>query len=158
MHSESQHAVRYGRNYRIILAIVLPCLGIAPFIWIAQYIKLPEEWQEYVLIYAFLGLLITIVFWLIKNVYPKATLIIGDNYFSVNFVKKGLFKHRDFSVNLDDVIRFNTGDMAGDDYIRFKTKNPNRTFQLTARTHSEEHNNEFQTAMWKLSDKLESEN
>jgi len=153
---EKQFYVRYGNNYRVVLAIVFPCLSIAPFIVLMQLFKPLSEWLVLSIIFAFLGGLILLVLWLVKSVYPKAILSLNENEISLRFKQGNFLSPADFSFSASNVISFETGDLSGDDYMRFKLKNPVRKFQLSAGARSVEEYLAFNEAMVEISEMVNS--
>ena len=154
----NQFYVRYGNNHSVILAIVLPCLSIAPFIWLMQLFKDLEEWLVLFIIFAFLGALILFVLWLVKRVSPQAILSFNKNEISLQFKQGNYLSPTDFCFSTANVTSFITGDLRGDDYMRFKLKNPVRKFQLSAGAYGVEEYLAFNEAMVEISEMVNAAN
>jgi hypothetical protein len=145
-----QFSVRYGRNYAvvlIVLAIVLPCLLIAPFIYLMQGLKPLEDWKALVIIFGFLGCIISLGLWLVFSVYPPAVLSINNNEISLSFKRTFFLTPSNFSFNISDITSFTRGEIGGDEYFLFKTRNPVRTFQVSASSYSFEDSFSFDGVM-----------
>ena len=150
--------IRYGRNYKVVLAIVLPCLLIWPFILLMQQFKSLEEWQVWVIIYAFLGVIISLTLWLVLNVYPKATLSFYRDEISLTF-KPGIFPGPSgFSFFLPDIISLTLHQIGGDGYYVFETRNPKRKFQVSPVSRSLEELTSFNEMMEEIREKINRQN
>ncbi len=152
MQAAKEVPVRYGSNYKVAPAIVLPCLSIIPFIGTMHMYVPTDELTQYITIYTFLAFLILFTILLVKNIYPPAMLSIESNKISLRFTGNIFLRPGDFSVNIKDIISFTTGEMGGDEYMRLKTKAPSRKFQLSASSYSEQDNLAFNNAMFELSE------
>jgi len=146
--------VRYGRNYKVVLAIVLPCLLIVPFILIMQAFPFLEEWKIWTLIYAFLGCLILFSLWLVMRVYPSTILRIRNNEIDLSFNHRHFFSPTDFSFTVDDIITFHRKELGGDEYFMIETGNPRRKFQISASSNEEEDELSFNEAMYEISEMM----
>jgi hypothetical protein len=147
-----QFYVRYGSTHIVILAIILPCLSIVPFVLVMQLFKPLPEWLVFFIILAFLGGLVLLVLWLVKSVYPKAILTLNEKKISLRFKQGNFLSPADFSFCPADVTSLKIGDLRGDDYMRFKLKNPVRKFQLTAGAYGIEEYLAFNEAMVEISE------
>ena len=147
-----QFSVRYGRNYKVVLAIVLPSLLIVPFIFLIQGFKSLEEWKVWLIIYGFLGMLISLTLWLTFRVYPSTILSINKNEISLSFERTNFISPSDFSFNISDIISFTRRDIGGDEYFLFKTRNPIRKFQVSSSSKSFEDLVSFDEAMLEISE------
>ena len=146
--------VRYGRNYKVVLTIVLPCLLIGPFIYGMQMMPEMEEWKVFVIIYAFLGVIIGFSIWLAMRVYPPTTLYINRNEISLVFNRDNLLAPSDFRFKMEDITSFTKGEIRGDEYFIFETCNPSRKFQISASTYKVEDMLDFNEAMAEISEML----
>lgn len=146
--------VRYGRNYKVILSIVLPCLLIAPFIYAMKQIQPMEEWLLWVSIFGFLGIIGAFSVWLATRVYPEATLTINNNQVSLKFNASNFLAPSDFSFNIHDITFFTRGSIRGDEYYIITTQKPRRKFQLSASTYKVEDLLLFNQAMAEISEKV----
>lgn len=147
-------SVRYGRNYKVVLAIVLPCFLIAPFIWLMQkYAYFFKEWEVWVLIFTFLASLIWFIVWLALMVYPKTVLSINRDDVSLSFDPNNFFSPRDFRFNISDITSFTKHEINGDEYFLFETKNPTRKFQISSYSYEIGNFISFNEAMVEISEK-----
>ena len=139
--------VRYGRNYKVVLAIVLPCLLIVPFILLMQYVKFLEEWKVWVIIYIFLGCIISLSLWLVLRVYPSTEFSIRKNEISLSFDHSNFLSPPDFSFLIADITSFTRGEIGEAEYFIFETCNPSRKFQVSASSDKVEDLLSFNEAM-----------
>jgi len=146
--------VLYGRNYKVVLAIVLPSLLIAPFIWGMQFLQPMNDLQLYLIIFAFLGCIISFSVWLAMRVYPPTLLNISNDEISLSFDPSNFLSPSDFSFKIADITSFTKHDLRGDEYFVFETKNPNRKFQLSAPSYKVEDLVFFSSAMAEISEYL----
>lgn len=146
--------VRYGRNYKVVLAIVLPCLLIGPFIKAMQLIQPLEEWLLWVSIFGFLGIIGAFSVWMATRVYPEATLSINNNEISLRFNASNFLTPSDFSFNIHDITFFTRGSIGSDEYYIITTQKPRRKFQLSASTYKVEDMLLFNQAMAEISEKV----
>lgn len=146
--------VRYGRNYKVVMAIVLPCLLIWPFIEALQLIKPLEEWLLWVSIFGFLGIISVFSVWLAKRVYPATTLSIDNDKVSLKFDPSNFLSPTDFTFTIADITSFTRGEIRGDEYYIIETQNPRRKFQLSQSTYSVEDMLLFNEAMVEISEKV----
>lgn len=146
--------VRYGRNYKVVMAIVLPCLLIWPFIEAMQRIQHLEEWILWVSIFGFLGIISAFSVWLATRVYPEATLSINNDEVSLRFNPASFLSPTDFTFTIDDITFFTRGSIGGDEYYIITTRNPRRKFQLSASTYKVEDMLLFNQAMVEISEKV----
>ena len=155
----NQYPIRYGRNYKVVLAIVLPCLLIIPFIFLMQneVFKTWAEWEIWAAVFLFLGLLIALCLFLVFRVYPSAVLVINDNVFSIQFERSNWFGPTDFSFRFDEIVSFTSNFIGTDEYFLIKTKNPNHTFQISAASRSYEEIVAFENAMISINERLNGE-
>lgn len=121
-----------------------------------QLFKPLPAWLVLFIIFAFLGGLILLVLWLVKSVYPKAILSLNENEISLRFKQGNFLSPADFSFNASNVTSFETGDLSGDDYMRFKLNNPMRKFQLSAGARGVEEYLAFNEAMVEISEMVNS--
>lgn len=151
----NQYIVRYGRNYKLGLAIVLPSLLLVPFIIFLSAFKSLQEWMLWLIIFGFLGIVISLSMWLVFRVYPLATIIITQNEISLLFKRSGLPGPSDFSIYISDIHSFTRHQIGGNDYFLFETRNPFRKFQVSAASDSLEDIISFYEAMSELGEKVE---
>ncbi len=144
--------VRYGQVYKLVLAILLPCLLIIPFIFIMTNFRSLEEWEVWVLIYSFLGVVIGLSIWLSLNAYPKAMFCIRHKEISFVFNRDNILAPKDFSFNVSEIAFFKQGIIGGDDYYIFETQNPSRKFQVSAISYKVEDMLDFNEAMAEISE------
>lgn len=149
-----QFPVRYGRNYKVVLAIILPSLAIVPFIFWMQGFKSLEEWKIWLIIFVFLGVIIIMSIWLAMRVYPEAILTINKDEISFSFTAGKLMSPVDFSFNLSDITSFKRHEINGAEYFLFETQNPYRKFQISASTSSVEDLLSFNEAMSIMNESL----
>ena len=149
--------VRYGRNYKVVLAIILPCLLIVPFIFLMQKFKSMEEWEVWVVIYTFLGAIIGLSVWLVLRIYPKTIFCIRYNEISLVFDHTNLFSPKDFTFNVEDITAFTEGTIRTDSYYIFETQNPSRKFQVSAISYKVEDMLDFNEAMVEISELVNGE-
>ncbi|HAN77278.1 MAG TPA: hypothetical protein DCQ31_05635, partial [Bacteroidales bacterium] len=131
-----QFSVRYGRNYKVVLAIVLPCLLIIPFIFILQRVKNMEEWQLMLIIYGFLGGIIGLALWLVLRTYPPTILGINNHEISLSFKQTGFLSTSNISFSISDIVSLNHYKMEDSEYFLIETQNPKRKFQISAYSNS----------------------
>lgn len=147
-----QFPVRYGRNYKVVLAIVLPCLLIVPFIMLLHGYKPLEEWKVWLIVFAFLGLVISLSVWLTLRVYPKTVLSINSNEISLSFDQNNFLSPTDFNFDIADIISFTQHEIKGGEYFLFETQNPIRKFQVSSSSNSVEDLLSFNEAMTEISE------
>lgn len=140
--------VRYGHVYKVVLAILLPCFLIIPFIFIMTNFRSLEEWEVWVLIYSFLGFSL----WLALNAYPKAMFCIRQKEISLVFNRDNILAPKDFSFNVSEIAVFKLGIIGGDDYFIFETQNPSCKFQVSAISYKVEDMLDFNEAMAEISE------
>ena len=144
--------VRYGRNYKVVLAIVLPCLLIVPFILVMHQYPDLEEWKVWVIIYTFLGCVISLGIWLALRVYPPTELSIHKNEISLWFDHSNFLSPPDFSFQIADITSFTRGEIGEAEYFIFETRNPSRKFQVSASSDKVEDLLLFNEAMVEISE------
>lgn len=150
-----QISVRYGRNYQIVLGIVLPCLLIVPFIQIMQAYKNLEEWKVWTFIFLFLGLIVSLCLWIVLKAYPPAMLSISNQTITLSFNRWSLFSRTDFSFRIADITSFSRKEINGDEYVVFKIKHPARTFQISAHSYDWEDSLAFSNTIDEIAEMLE---
>ena len=153
----NQFKVRYGRNYRVVLAIVLPNLLIAPFIWLMLRFPSLEEWKLWLIIYIFLGGLISFSIWLALRVYPPAVFRISKNEISLSFAPGNFLSPKDFSFNVSQITTFTRAEIRGDEYFIIEVRNPHRKFQISPSTYKVEDFLSFNEAMVEISEMVKAE-
>ncbi|MCG3166683.1 MAG: hypothetical protein POELPBGB_02463 [Bacteroidia bacterium] len=151
---KKQFPIRYGRNYKVVMAIVLPCLLIWPFIEAMELLQPLPEWQLWASIFLFLGIVSAFSVWLATRVYPPATLSINNEQISLKFDSSNFLSPTDFTFSIADITAFTRGDVRGDEYFVFTTRNPRRKFQLSASTYKVEDMLLFNQAMVEISEKV----
>lgn len=129
--------VRYGRTYKVVLALTLPSLLIIPFILVLSRFKDLPEWQIWTFIILILGSVIGLSLWLVSNVYPKAIISIGKQEINLVFNKEKLLSPSDFSFMVSDIVNFKAGAIGSGNYYNFETQNPRRKFQISALSYEE---------------------
>lgn len=144
--------VRYGRIYKVVLALVMPSLLIVPFIFLMIRFKELDEWKVWFTIYTFLGAIIGLSIWLALRLYPKALFCISHQEISLVFNRDNLFAPSDFTFNITDISAFKEGIIGTDSYYIFETKNPNRKFQVSAISYKVEDMLDFNEAMADISE------
>lgn len=153
-----QFSVRYGRNYKVVLALVLPCLLILPFIlWMQRYPP-HEEWKIWLTIFIFLGAVISLSIWLAVRSYPPTVLSINDNEISLSFDHTKFLSPSDFSFYITDITSFNRREIRGDEYFIFETSNPSRKFQISSASYEVENFLSFNEAMVEISEMVNKQN
>lgn len=81
-------SVRYTKNFYPLLLLLLPVGLIIPFIqWLRQLGKL-DTWLVYTLIFIFLGLMILLVAWLGRQLFPKSTLQLNGDALIVSVPRR----------------------------------------------------------------------
>ena len=150
--------VRYGRNYKVVLAIVLPCLLIIPFILTMQGLKSQAEWKIWLIIFSFLFSIIALSVWLVMRVYPPAYLSINNDVVSLTFDSTRFLSPNDFRFEISEISSFTQHEFGGAEYFIFKTINPRRKFQISASSNALEDLLSFNEAMVEISEKLNQEN
>ncbi len=151
---QSSFPVRYGRNYKVVLAIVLPGLLTWPFIQAMQVLPDMPEWLVFVTIFSFLGIISIFAVWMAKRVYPAATLSIDNEKVSLRFDPSNFLSPVDFTFTIADITSVTLHEIRGDEYYIFVTQNPRRKFQLSASTYSVEDILLFNEAMVEISEKV----
>lgn len=144
--------VRYGRTYKVVLALVMPCLLIVPFIFFMQRFKSMEEWEVWVIIYTFLGAVIGLSIWLALRAYPKAVFCISREEISLVFNHDYLLAPNDFTFKVEDITAFREGTIGTDSYYIFETQNPARKFQVSATSYKVKDMLDFNEAMVEISE------
>jgi len=127
-----EYQVRYGQTYKVVLAIILPCLLIIPFIFVMQLFKSLEEWKLWTIILTFLGAIIGLSIWLVFRIYPKALLCINKHEISIIFNHEYHLAPADFSFKIEEISSFKVGFIGNGDQYVFETQNPIRNFQVSA--------------------------
>lgn len=151
---QNSFPVRYGRNYKVVLAIVLPGLLTWPFIEAMQQIPALSDWLMWVTVFSFLGIISFVGVWLAKRVYPPATLSINNNQVSLKFDTSNFLSPVDFTFRIEDITSFTRGEIGGDEYFIFVTRNPRRKFQISQSTYSVDDYLLFNQAMVEISEKV----
>ena len=152
-----QFKVRYGRNYKVVLAIVLPNLLIAPFIWLMLRFQSLEEWKLWLIIYIFLGGLISFSIWLALRVYPSTVLSINKKEISLSFSRDNFLSPKDFSFNVSQITSFTNKEIREVEYFIFETRNPRRKFQISSSSYKVEDFLSFNEAMVEISEMVRAE-
>ena len=147
-----QFSVRYGRNYKVVLAIVLPGLLIAPFILLMQEYKPLEEWKIWLIIFGFLGSVISLSIWLATRVYPPTILSITENKIDLTFEPWRFLSPSDFSFYISDITSFTEKEIGTDTYYLFEVQNPYRKFQISSASYAIEDSLSFNEAMVEISE------
>ena len=128
--------MRYGQNYKVGLAIVLPSLLLIPFIYFMAEFNSIHEWLLWLIIFGFLGFVISFSMWLVFRVYPLATLIINQNEISLLFKRSGFPGPSNFSFFIIDVDSFSQNEIGGREYFIIETRSPFRKFQISSASNS----------------------
>ncbi len=151
---EKQFNIRYGSNFKVVLAIVLPCLSIAPFILLMQRFQPLGEWELLFIIFAFLACLISFSVWLALRVYPAAILSIYRDEIRLKFDSSNFLSPGDFSFMVKDITSFTRREIRGEEYFVIKTRNPDRKFQVSVSSYKADDYLSFTEAMAEISEKL----
>lgn len=151
----NEFPVRVGQIYKVVLAIVLPCLLIVPFIYFLQHARFKEEWFVWVAIVFFLAMLITLSRWLVLISYPKVVISIQETIIDIRFKKQLFFGRKNISLYFSDIISFTSKQLGDDEYFVIKTKNPKRKLQISASSNSEKDLLAFERAMLQIAGKLD---
>lgn len=152
-----QFNVRYGRNYKVVLAIVLPNLLIVPFIWLMLRFPSLEEWKLWLIIFTFLGCLISFSIWLALRVYPPTVFSINKKEISLSFSPGNFFSPKDFSFNVSQITSFTNKEIREVEYFIFETRNPYRKFQISQSSYKVEDFLSFNEAMVEISEMVKAE-
>jgi hypothetical protein len=129
-----QFSVRCGNTYKVVLAIILPCILIVPFIFLMQNYKPMAELKAWFIVFAFLGVLIFSSKWLALKIYPTAVLSISKNEISLVFDSGNFLSPSNFSFNFSDINSLTSEKIMDGKYFTFQTKNPVRNFQVSLST------------------------
>jgi hypothetical protein len=149
----TQFVVRYGRNYKVVLALVLPPTALIPaFFFVMNAFKPMNEWLIWLSITIFLGTLIWLCIWLALRLYPKTILTINDLEISLLFDQTNLIAPRDFTFHVTEITSFTRGEIRGDEYFLIQTKNPFRKFQVSSSSYEIKEMIAFNKAMVKISE------
>lgn len=146
--------MRYGQNYKVGLAIVLPSLLLIPFILLIAEFKFIQEWLLWLIIFGFLGFVISLSMWLVFRVYPLTTLIINQNEISLLFKRSGFPGPSNFSFYITDVYSFTQNEIGGREYFIIETQNPFRKFQISSASNSLDDILSFEEAMLQISEMI----
>lgn len=153
----TEFKVRFGRNYKVVLAIVLPGLLVAPLIMAMQLLPDLEEWQIWLIIFSFLTIMISFSVWMALRVYPPCVMRIDGNRISMTFNANHSFRPADFSFYINDITFFERGEIRGDEFYVIRIRNPRRTFQLSADAYEVDAYLSFNQAMVEISEKINAE-
>ncbi len=151
----NEFPARVGQIYKVVLAIILPCLLIVPFIYFLQYVRFKEEWFLWIVIVVFLAMLITLSLWLVLHSYPKALISIQETTIDIRFKKQLFFGRKNISFYFSDIISCTSKQLGDDEYFVIKTKNPNRKLQISASSNNEHDLVAFERAMLQIAGKLD---
>lgn len=151
-----QYTIRYGHNYKVLLAIVLPSLLIIPFILLVQFLPEMEEWKIWLIIFAFLSALISLTLWLVMRIYPTTLLTIDSDKISLSFKNINFLSPADFSFNIADITSMTSGEIGGDEYFIFEVRNPDCKFQVSPASNEIDDFLSFNEAMVEISEKVNS--
>lgn len=151
----NEFPARVGQIYKVVLAIILPCFLIVPFIYILQQVRLMEEWHVWVVIVVFLAMLITLTLWRVLHAYPKALISIQETTIDIRFKKKLFFGRKNICIHFSDICSFTNKQLGGDEYLVIKTKNPKRKLQISASSNNEHDLVAFERAMLQITRKLD---
>ncbi|MBC7915983.1 MAG: hypothetical protein H7Y07_17875 [Pyrinomonadaceae bacterium] len=143
----NQYQVRYGRNYKVVLAIVLPSLLIVPFILVLRMYPSLEEWKVWTIIITFLGAISFLSVWLAIRVYPPTILGINGDTISFSFKRADFLSPSDFSFKVADITSITPREIRGDQYYIFEISNPSRKFQVSSASYDWEDSLSFEEAM-----------
>lgn len=149
-----QFKVRYGRNYKVVLAIVLPNLLIIPFIWLMLKFQSLDEWKLWLIIFIFLGGLFSFSIWLTLRVYPPTVFKISKTEISLSFAPGNFLGPKDFSFNVSQITSFTSAEIRGDEYFIFEIRNPHRKFQVSPTSYKVEDLLSFNEAMVEISEQV----
>jgi len=150
----NQYTVRYGRNYKVGLAIVLPSFLLIPFIYLLAEFKSIQEWLLWLIIFGFLGFVISLSLWLVFRVYPIASLNLNHNEISLIFKRSGFPGPSNFSFFITDVDSFTQNEIGGAQYCIIKTRNPFRKFQISSASNSLDDTLSFEEARVRLNEMM----
>jgi hypothetical protein len=124
---------------------------IAPFILYMQGQHSLKEWEVWFIIFAFLACLITFSIWLVIRVYPPAIFSIDKDRISLSFNPGNSLSPTDFSFIISEIKSFTRGEIKGEEYFVFETRNPARKFQISPFSHKVEDLLSFNEAMVEIS-------
>lgn len=98
--------IRCGRIRNIFIAMAAPSTTIIPFIYFKDLAGPLKEWQVWVSIFVFLGIIISISVWLSIQAWPKAEFSKDNNNIRISYKSSGPFTPGDFSFSLADMSSF----------------------------------------------------
>ncbi|HLF46851.1 MAG TPA: hypothetical protein VI548_10525 [Chitinophagaceae bacterium] len=139
------------------MAIVLPNLLIAIFIWLMLRFQSLEEWKLWLIIFIFLGGLISFSIWLALRVYPPTVLSINKNEIRLSFAPGNFLIPKDFSFNVSQITTFNSKEIRGDEYFIFEVRNPRRKFQISSSSYKVKDFLSFNEVMVEISEMVMAE-
>ena len=136
------YTLRFTQNYRIVLAIILPCLGIIPFILVMAtwFPNLPEG-SALTVIYLFLGLCIAATFFLIKKSMPRVQVQLKGEKLSFRFMDHYAFSPSAFELDITDIRGISFGYL--NDHFSLKTARYPYRFNLSRASKKEEDGQQF---------------
>lgn len=139
-----EFTLRFSRTYPIILAIVLPCLLIVPFIFLmATYFPDLSEGAALTVIFTFMGVMLGIVFLLIKLSIPKVKVTVYADSLQFRFISSSPFGPGDFRLRLADIKAGFVHDGEGGPYISLRCRTRPRRFNLSAVSSKEKDQEHF---------------
>jgi len=151
-------SVRYGRTYKVVLAIILPPVVFIPlFILVMQLFRPMAEWQVWTSIVIFFGGMIWLSVWLALRLYPRTILGINQDEISLQFDQTNLIAPRDFTFRVADVTSFTRGEIRGAEYYVICTQNPARKFQVSSSSYEWKEMMAFYEAMVEISELVRQE-
>lgn len=145
---------RVGRNYKVVLAIILPCLLIVPFIYFLQGNRIEAEWNLWAVIIVFLALVITLSLWLALRSFPRAVISLQQNTIKIQFEKRAIFSRNNISINFPDIMSFTSKQLGGDEYFVMKTKGPKRKLQFSPASNNKNDLLAFERGMLQIAERL----
>jgi hypothetical protein len=77
--------------------------------------------------------------------------------FSIQFERRNWFRRTDCSFRFDEIVSFTSNFIGTDEYFLIETKNPNRTFQISAALRSYEDMVAFENAMICINERVNGE-
>jgi hypothetical protein len=139
------YTVRFPNFNKIVWAIILPPLLIWPFIELMiKYAPNLNEWESYLIIFAFLGLIILVVLYLaIRQSSPIVNVSIENGILQFHFPYRNLWGTSSFEIKVEEIQNFSIEESWPDYYFTIKCSRAPYRFNISADSRSVESAKQF---------------
>jgi hypothetical protein len=145
-----QLKVRYGRNHQVIIALILPCLLIAPFILLQKHFAPDAGTTGFITVLLFSASMIGLSVWLSLRVYPQALFTVDGTQCRLTFSKEKILQPADRVFQWSEINTFTRQTIGGMPYYMVELRPPGGKFQISPAKNTWEDLRRFELTMKRL--------